>query len=152
MSLDVYLTLPGSEDEAELTERIFIRRGGATVEIARVEWDDLYPGREPAVATVELGSGAVYEANITHNMGRMAGECGQLYEALWRPEEIEATRAADLIAPLCDGLAILNSDHKRLQEFNPANGWGNYDLLVEFTANYLAACERWPEAEVRVSR
>jgi hypothetical protein len=152
MSLDVYLMMPEDSEATENVGRIFVRRGGATVEVTRDEWDEMYPEREPVVATVELSGGEVYEANITHNMGRMAGECGQLYEALWRPEEIEATRAADLIAPLRDGLAILVSDHDRLQEFNPANGWGNYDLLVEFTANYLAACERWPEAEVRVSR
>jgi hypothetical protein len=149
MSLDVYLDLPGEPETTEATERIFVRRDGATVEVTRGEWDEMYPNREPATATMEMDTNRVFEANITHNMSRMAGECG-LYEPLWRPQEIGATRAAQLIEPLRDGLAILNSDRDRLLEFNPTNGWGSYELLVEFTANYLAACERWPEAEVSV--
>ena len=154
MSLDVYLSHPEAEHRPAVP-RIYIRRNGQTVEIARDEWDDLYPDREPVVLTADPDEdwpSYVYEANITHNLGKMAGECGQLYEALWRPGEQGWTHARDLIEPLRDGLAILQTDHARLQEFNPANGWGNYDLLVRFTADYLVACERWPDAEVRVSR
>ncbi len=29
----------------------------------------------------------VYDANITHNLGKMAGQAG-IYEALWTPQEI----------------------------------------------------------------
>lgn len=154
MSLDVYLTVP-NEQKPVPGERIFIRREGQTVEVTRAEWDELYPAREPVVMTTHDDDdcwGSVFEANITHNMGRMAGECGPLYEALWRPEELGATRAAQLIEPLRDGLAILQSDFDRLQEFNPKNGWGNYDVLVRFTLGYLLACEKWPDAEIRVSR
>lgn len=154
MSLDVYLSHPEAENRST-GERIFLRRDGQTVEITRGEWDELYPEREPYVMTVDPDDdwpSYVYEANITHNMGRMARECGQLYEALWRPDEQGWTHGRDLIDPLRDGLAILHSDHARLQEFNPENGWGDYDGLVRFTVGYLAACERWPDAEVRVSR
>ena len=149
MSLDVYLELPGEPEMTGATERIFVRRDGANVEVTRAEWNEMHPDREPVTAVMEMDTSRVFEANITHNMSRMAGECG-LYEPLWRPEEIGVTHAAQLIEPLRDGLAILNSDYERLLEFNPTNGWGSYELLVEFTANYLAACERWPEAEVSV--
>ena len=154
MSLDVYLAHREAEPRPT-GDRIFLRRDGQTVEVTREEWDELYPDREPVVLTVDPDyewDSYVYEANITHNLGRMAGECGQLYEALWRPDEQDWTHARDLIEPLRDGLAILQTDHDRLQEFNPSNGWGSYELLVRFTAGYLAACERWPDAEVRVWR
>lgn len=156
VSLDVYLRVRTGSDTAPLGERIFVRRDGQTVEVTRAEWDEMYPDREPVVlAAVEDeddGYTTVFDANITHNMGRMARECGDLYAALWRPDEKGWTHARDLIGPLRDGLAILQTDFDRLQEFNPANGWGNYDGLVRFTAGYLAACERWPDAEVSVWR
>lgn len=150
MSLDVYLTLPEART-APLpeAERIFVRRDGATVEITRGEWDEMYPDRSPAVMVAEMDGREVFTANITHNMGRMARECG-LYEALWRPEENDITKAAQLLEPLRVGLSRLLDESDRLQEFNPANGWGSYGLLVSFTENYLAACEQWPDADVRV--
>jgi hypothetical protein len=152
MSLDVYLTV-ANEQKPVAGERIFVRREGQTVEVTRAEWDALHPNTEPVVMRTNEDDwgGYVYESNITHNLGKMASECG-LYEPLWRPEEIGATRACDLIGPLRDGLARINEDQERLQAFNPENGWGDYKLLVRFTTEYLAACERWPEAEVQVSR
>lgn len=152
MSLDVYLTLPGAPIPVAASERIFIRDNGGTREVTHDEWDEMQPGREPVAMVAEMDGREVYDANITHNMGRMAGQCGPLYEALWRPEELGATLAGHLIEPLRDGLAILRSDRERLQEFNPSNGWGNYDGLLRFTENYLAACEQWPEAKIEVSR
>lgn len=151
MSLDVYLELPGESDLHMADERIFIRRDGANVEITREEWDELYPGREPVTLVAEMDRNEVFSANITHNLNRMADECG-LYEPLWRPDEIGITQAQQLIRPLTKGLARLQSDPERFREFNPENGWGSYELLVEFTENYLSACERWPEAEVRTWR
>lgn len=124
----------------------------------------------------------VYDANITHNLGKMADEAG-IYLALWRPGEMMApdvaarideasaagnyhdaggvrelekllpvVHARDLIEPLRAGLALLRSDAARFCKFNAANGWGLYEHFVPFVANYLAACEANPDAEVRVSR
>jgi hypothetical protein len=88
---------------------------------------------------------AVYWANITHNLGSMAGEAG-IYEALWRPEEIGVTTAAQLIPLLEAGLALLESDQERFEKFNPDNGWGDYDGLVSFVRQYLRACREHPAA------
>ena len=151
MSLDVYLTLPGATSATEPVDRIFVRRDGGTVEVTRAEWDETHPGREPIVMTAPINEREVYDANITHNLGKMAAEC-DLYLPLWEPEEIGATHARDLIEPLRAGLARLGEERERLQEFNPSNGWGNYDGLVRFVTGYLAACEAWPDAEVQVSR
>jgi hypothetical protein len=93
----------------------------------------------------------VYWRNITHNLNRMADEAG-IYKHLWRPDEIGVSRAGDLIQPLRDGLAVLESDPERFKQFNPANGWGSYEGLVDFVREYLAACEANPDAEIEVSR
>jgi hypothetical protein len=92
-----------------------------------------------------------YSRNITHNLNTMAGEAG-IYEVMWRPDEIGITKAAQLIEPLKDGLAKLESDPERFKKLNPSNGWGSYDGLVSFVRDYLRACEETPDAEVYVSR
>jgi hypothetical protein len=65
----------------------------------------------------------------------MAREAG-LYEHLWRPEEIGIATAGQLIEPLRDGLTRLESDPKRFKRFNPTNGWGDYEGLLEFVREY----------------
>lgn len=153
MSLDVHLTLPFDRDSGEEPQaggRIYIRRDGKTEEVSREEWNELYPGREPVVAIVEERSGVTYWRNVTHNLGRMAREAG-CYEACWRPDEHGMTHARDLIRPLRDALAALQSDPEHFKQFNPENGWGDYDGFVDFVADYLGACERWPAAEVYAS-
>jgi len=151
MSLDVYLNLENT-NQLYLENRIFIRENGQNREISRVEWDERFPGREPAVVPAGVDeSGNAYQANITHNLGKMAGEAG-IYECLWRPDEIGIEKASQLIERLRAGLQALRDDPERFMKFNPSNGWGTYEGLVQFVENYLAACEQYPDAGVSVWR
>ena len=145
MSLDVCLTntKPGGCGSG-----IFVRRNGQTVEITRKEWDHSFPDSEPVIATFNA---EVWSANITHNLNDMAREAG-IYKALWRPEEIGITHARELIHPLTCGLAALKLDPDRFRKFNPENGWGNYETLVNFVDGYLTACVENPDAEVHADR
>lgn len=93
----------------------------------------------------------VYDANITHNLGKMADEAG-IYKHLWRPDEIGITKAEQLIEPLRAGLARLKSNPERFKMFDAINGWGLYIDFVPFVEKYLQACEEYPDAEVSVSR
>jgi hypothetical protein len=93
----------------------------------------------------------VYSANITHNMSRMATEA-RICDALWRPEEVGITKAAQLIEPLRAGLADLKARPDYFQKFNPPNGWGDYAGLVRFVENYLAAAEANPTTNVKAWR
>lgn len=149
MSLDVCLRRPGVGAPPE--PEIFVRRDGAMVKVSREEWGRAYPGVEPMALASDSFDGEVYSRNITHNLGAMAREAG-VYLACWRPEEMGATKAHHLIEPLRAGLMALRSDPERFRAFNPANGWGDYDGLVAFVADYLAACEEFPDADVSVSR
>ena len=92
-----------------------------------------------------------FQANITHNLNKMAREAG-IYEACWRPEEIGITKAEQLIEPLEHGIERLKAEPERFKQFNPSNGWGDYDGFIQWLENYLAACIEHPNAEITVSR
>lgn len=146
MSLGVHLSVP---EPTESRSGIFVRENGSIREISRAEWDEKFPGREPV--TVTVNTGYVYSANITHNLGKMA-DMAYIYEALWRPEEIGIIHAYQLIEPLKTGLTILRENPDYFKNFNPENGWGNYDILVTFVEEYLAACEKYPQSDVLARR
>ena len=61
-------------------------------------------------------------------------------------------KAKELIEPLRQGLHNLKSEPESYMKFNPENGWGSYDGLVEFVESYLNACYEYPDADVKVSR
>lgn len=93
----------------------------------------------------------LFEANITHNLNKMADQAG-IYEALWRPEEIDCKIAHDLIGKLGLGLDVLKKEPEHFKQWNPSNGWGNYENLVSFVERYLNACIENPNAIISVSR
>ena len=150
MSLDFYLELD-TKQKVDNGSGIFIRENGQSKEITREEWDEKFPTREPIIIDSEIENHEVYSGNITHNLANMADEAG-IYKELWRPDEIGIEKAEQLIKPLIDGLAYLQSEPEYFKQFNPANGWGNYEGLASFVAQYIAACQKYPEAKVRVWR
>ncbi len=101
--------------------------------------------------TVTEGTSLVFESNITHNLNKMADAAG-IYKHLWRPEEIGIEFARDLIVPLSDGLARLQTEASFFDQFDAPNGWGRRADLVRFVSEYLAACRKYPNARVRASR
>jgi hypothetical protein len=145
MSLTVYLEQPSVPESTV----IFIRENGQNREITRAEWNQRFPGRIPLTASKSAGT--AYSDNITHNLEHMAYAAG-LYDAVWVPEQHGIEIAAQLIAPLREGLARLKENPDHFKAFNPANEWGTYEGLVTFIEQYLKACETHPDATVRVSR
>lgn len=149
MSLDVSLIMnntPSKEGSG-----IFVRENGQNKEISRAEWDEKFPDREPIKADKLELKGYVYDVNITHNLGTMADKAG-IYEYLWRPDEINVTKAAQLIQPLAKGLSDLEASPEKFKAYNPENGWGDYEGLVRFVRNYLDACTIYPNADIHISR
>ena len=150
MSLDVYLTLKGQS--VIRSDQIYIRENGQNVPVSPEEWAIRSLNRQPTVIRGYVDdSGEVYSANITHNLTTMA-KVADLYYPLWRPNEIRIQFARQLIPYLENGLNLLLSDPRGFKKFNPPSGWGSYELLVQFTENYLAAARRYPKSEVSVSR
>ena len=106
---------------------------------------------------------SVYSGNITHNLGKMAREVKyglewagvadlSLYDVLWRPDEHGFKLAKDISDLLDIGWNILLSDPEKYKRYNPENGWGSYDGLLQFVYKYRNACWDNPEAELSVSR
>lgn len=93
----------------------------------------------------------VFDANITHNLGEMASKAG-IYKALWRPEEIGAKEAKDIVFILEKGLAKLKKKPEYFSRFNSPNGWGMYEHFVPFVEEVLSACKQYPSAKITVSR
>lgn len=93
----------------------------------------------------------IYSANITHNLNKMAMKLG-VYKPIWRPEEIKITKARELIVPLQEGLYLLKKFPETYKDYNPENGWGDYNGLVDFMEGYLEACKNTPYANVKVCR
>jgi len=93
----------------------------------------------------------VFDTNMTHNLTTMASEAG-IYYHLWRPEEIGVKIAGDLIKPLQQGLYLLKKQPDKFKEFNPENGWGDYNGFVEFVKDYLASCKKYPQSTISISR
>ena len=93
----------------------------------------------------------IFNANVTHNLNKMAKYVG-LYEALWQPEEIGVIKAEQLIPLLEKGLEKLKADPVGCRKLNPPNGWGDYEGLIQFVENYLEACRENRDSDVDVSK
>ena len=126
MSLDVSLHIDTSPDEIETCPHC-----GGTGKTDLRKW--------------------VFDANITHNLNRMAEAAG-IYQHLWRPEEIGITKARQLIEPLREGLKRMRANPEKFEALNPSNGWGSYGVFVLWIEKYLRACAEYPDADVSVSR
>lgn len=97
-----------------------------------------------------------FSSNITHNLGEMASQIiigdFTLYHYLWRPQDINVSRASQLITPLHNGILELKINKEKYEAFNAPNGWGTHVNFVPFIQDYLDACIKYPEAEIEVSR
>jgi hypothetical protein len=101
--------------------------------------------------TLSIDGEEVFSANITHNLIDMA-EKAVVYHALWRPNEFRIKRASQLIEPLEKGIARMEADPALFRSYDNDGGWGTYDQFLPWLKKYLAACRKWPEADVKVSR
>jgi hypothetical protein len=99
----------------------------------------------------------VYDNNITQNLASMAANVKlsnglTLYHVLWRPVEHKLVYAKDIAELLDEGWNILLSEPDLFKQFNPENGWGNYDGLCRFVYEYRNACWNEPDATIEVCR
>lgn len=148
MSLDVSLI-----HKTPITKQgtgVFVREDGARRELTPEEVAAKWPAAE-AVPSYSYETREVYDGNVTHNLGAMAREAG-IYIALWRPDERGWEYAHDILPVLEAGLEDLKARPEHYKKFNPDNGWGTYEGLVEFVEAYTTACHEYPDAKIEVSR
>jgi len=89
--------------------------------------------------------------NITHNLTEMASQAC-LYRILWRPEEIDVHTAGRMIGTLEEGIKELEMYPNAFKVYNPDNGWGSYEGLLEFAKDCLTHCYKHPDASVVACR
>ena len=92
-----------------------------------------------------------YDLNITHNLNRMADEAG-IYLAMWRPEEINAEIAKDIILYLKKGIRKLKNNPEIFKKLNPINGWSSYETLLLDSKEYFRDCCQNPNAIIKAHR
>lgn len=93
----------------------------------------------------------VFECYVTHNLNKMANEAG-IYEVMWRPDEIMCSEAQDIAEKLMEGLQSLIRRKWYFEQFNPSNGFGDYEGFVSVVTKYATACFENPTAKIEVSR
>lgn len=103
-----------------------------------------------------------WSANITHNMGKMASHIPvsspmenntTLYDYVWRPEvRKETVNTTIMWRVLKEGIAYMINERLDLLQYNPSNGWGDYDSFLAWLINYKNMCEDNPGCEIEVSR
>jgi len=128
---------------------VFVRENGNIRELTFNELKNKFPNLEVLEGKYILDE--VYESNITHNLSTMANKAG-IYKALWRPEEIYAKYAKDIISIVEKGLDDLKRRPEYFKQFSSPNGWGMYKNFVPFVAEYLEACKEYPAAEIYINR
>lgn len=83
----------------------------------------------------------IWSENITHNLGRMASAVPvkdgiTLYDLLWHPREAGFTKVGKEYIALVEIGYIYVQTHPDLKIYNPVNGWGKYENLLDFVRNY----------------
>ena len=100
---------------------------------------------------------SVYSGNVTHNLGKMAAAVNvgvnlTLYDVLWRPEEHGIFQARTIVDYLYTGWRELSRHPEKYRKYNPENGWGSYEGLVDFVRVYHSNCMENLDAKIEVSR
>lgn len=92
----------------------------------------------------------LFEANITHNLNRMADKAG-IYEYLWHQKESKIVFACQLIPPLTIGIKKMKKEPEYFKQFDAVNKWGTYDQFIPWIERLIAACEANQMAIVKTS-
>ena len=147
MSLDLYVI--SKEPVKHSGTGVFVRENGKTKELSQDECKTLFPDYN--CKEQEYENNELWHGNITHNLGKMAEKVSikiangpeySLYQLLWRPEETgllgnNQELTFNYAEHIFRALEILKENPDYYKKYNPENGWGNYDVLVSFTTDFV---------------
>lgn len=158
MSLDIYIISP--EPEIKKSTGIYGRINGQTKELTPEEcvqhFSDIYKSVEDVPVQI-YENDEFWHGNITHNLKEMAEKCDisedpsdpiDLFDLLWGnkqlAEDTDMEKVAEYTARLTKCLFKLKVNPEYFKEFNPSNGWGDYELLVSFVTDFIEALLSMP--------
>ena len=99
---------------------------------------------KPIDSNNEIGS-----LNITHNLNVMAEAVSEdFYKAIWRPEELNANNAQDIVDIIIKGLNKIENNPQHYIHLNPRN----YYDFVEFLHKYVDILQENPDATIKAYR
>lgn len=87
--------------------------------------------------------------NITHNLSKMAQEC-DLYRFTWQANKNGHTKGKHIVGGLVNAIEELKKRPNHFKKFEPSNGWGSYEGLLEFAEELLQACKDYPDIDLVV--
>ena len=130
---------------------IFVRENGKTKELTADEakergWDGI---------NMDFVSEYAWTGNITHNLGKMAsnvmpdGKPYTLYSLLWGGKY---KSCRDLIGKLHECILYMLMNKEELKKYNPENGWGTYEQLLEFTKEFQMACIDNQDCKIEIDK
>lgn len=155
MSLDITIISP--EPIKKKRTGVYVRINGRTCELTKEEAIAHFPDVDPnSIIEEEIETNEFWYGNITHNLCQMAEDClsfeeeyqhYNLYDLLWRDTQVPFTGVYlnIYIAHLAYCLYVLKNDPDHFKKFNPENGWGNYEQLVNFVEEFIKALVTMPE-------
>lgn len=159
MSLDIYIISPTPIKKK--STGIWVRDDGKTRELSKAEAQEKYPDAD--IQEIEITTNEFWHGNITHNLNKMAQECKiecdpqheglSLYDLLWRDDYPWEMSHLEYTQCLMACLVSLTDEPERYKLFNPSNGWGTYEQLVEFVKSFIHALVDEPyEMEIKYSK
>ena len=130
---------------------IFIRENGKTKEltIEEANANGFYVNDNQYVSEY------AWTGNITHNLGKMAsnvtpdGKPYTLYSLLWGGKY---KSCRDLISKLHACILYMLMNKEELKKYNPPNGWGTYEQLLEFTKEFQMACIDNKDCKIEIDK
>ena len=140
MSLDITIISP--EPIKKKSTGIYARIDGQTRELTKEEAIKHFPDVDSdSIIEKEIETNEFWHGNITHNLYEMARQCyGRdfyLNDLLWRDEMPDDI--IEYISNLIACLFELDINPKKYEQYNPSNGWGTYEQLVEFVRSFICA-------------
>ena len=149
MSLDI--SIKSNEPVVNNGTGIFIRENGKMKELTADEAKEM--GWEGI--NRDYVSEYAWAGNITHNLGKMAfnvmpdGKPYTLYSLLWGGKY---KSCRDLIGKLHECILYMLMNKEELKKYNPENGWGTYEQLLEFTKEFQMACIDNQDCEIEIDK
>lgn len=72
----------------------------------------------------------------------------------WRGDQIDREMLnTDIVAEILkNGISYMIFNRKDLLQYNPENGWGDYDSFLSWLIKYKEMCEDNPDCEIEISR
>lgn len=154
MSLDLYLTTKTKRQH--VGTGVFIRENGKNIELQTIEE---VKAHFPDIDTSNIEE-RMYETNelfcksISNNLGEMArhvpcnGGKNNLYQFLWRQYEHNVTRVTEQYREcIAECLSYMLLHRSELDQYNPSNGWGSYEGLLNFVIELSKELSYWDGKE-----